>query len=171
MNYFTARQQNCAKVRFSVVYVCLTVHGSGSLYGTPPYLPTGLQIVQTCSTWTYCTGTHPLDIFKNCCIWTSLHRALLEMFKFVQLGLHCTGTPPSPLDMFKFNHYEARTIDEWPVGIRLKCLIVSLCQIAVRHIKQQIMTSNPKAFALLWKFSCGILGKLNLQNVLKPSNN
>ena len=53
----------------------------------------------------------------------------LDMFKLVQLGPQC----PS-LDMFKVVYYEAQTVGERAVGIRLKCLLV----IVSFYMKQQL---------------------------------
>ena len=50
-----------------------------------------------------------------------------DMFKLVQLGPHCTGTPPSP-NIFKLVHYEARTVGKRAVDIRLKCLLVLILE-------------------------------------------
>ena len=68
--------------------------------------------------------------------WLYLYRAPpLDMFKLVQLGPHCTGTPPfraSPHPsvqppphptQFRLVHCEARTVGKWAVSIRLKCLL------------------------------------------------
>ena len=44
------------------------------------------------------------------------------IFKRVQLGPHCTGTPPP--HMFKLVHYEARMVGRLPVGILLECFLV-----------------------------------------------
>ena len=52
------------------------------------------------------------------------------MLKPVQLGPPCTGPHPPViscppfLDLFKLDHYEAPTVAERPVDIRLKCLLV-----------------------------------------------
>ena len=60
-----------------------------------------------------------------------------HMFKLVQLGSHCTGTPRhiqtcstwtslyrDPLDIFKLVHYEPCTVYKWAVGISLECFLV-----------------------------------------------
>ena len=56
----------------------------------------------------YCTGLHLPDIFK-----------------FVSLGPHHTGSPPPP-DMFKLVDYEAPTAGKREVGIPLNCLLVTV---------------------------------------------
>ena len=174
LEFFTAYQRNCGKLTFSVACVCLFT-------GASPHI--GLQIVQTCSKWIYCTGTHPLNMFKHCSIETSLHRALLDMFKFVQLGRYWTDTPPATR-IFKPIHYESQIVDEWAVRILQKCLLVSyvlMSDCGKRLKTTDHMSYNPNEFGC--KFSWRMLGKLNLKNiknvsiwfqlipVLKPSNN
>ena len=48
----------------------------------------------------------------------------LDMFKLVQLGPHCTGTPPLPQDIFKLVHYDAHTVGKLAVGILLEYFLV-----------------------------------------------
>ena len=46
-----------------------------------------------------------------------------DMFKLLQLGLHCTGSLPSQ-GMFKLFHYEAHTVGRRVVDILLECFLV-----------------------------------------------
>ena len=46
-----------------------------------------------------------------------------NMFKLVQLGSQCRGTPTS--NMNKLLHYVAHTVGKWVVSIQLKCLLAT----------------------------------------------
>ena len=86
--------------------------------------------------WTlgpYCTGTPqprtpPSPPPRH---WTSLFQdqpppqASLDMFKLVQLKLHCIWLSPPP-DMLKLVHYEAHTVGKRAVRIPPKCFLVTL---------------------------------------------
>ena len=92
--YWLHRSRQCFQ---SCVLVCLSVHGV--VYHK------GSMAINT-----HCTEPCP-----------PLYRALpLDMFKLVQIGPHCTGTP------FKTVHNIVRTVGRWAVGIWM-CLLVNNC--------------------------------------------
>ena len=74
------------------------------------------------------------NVFSPVCLFTkvvAVQGPVPNMFKLVQLGLHCTAghvqtcSTRTPPDMFELVHYyEAWTVGKRAVGIRLKCLIV-----------------------------------------------
>ena len=183
LEFFTARQRNCAKVTFSVVYVCLSVHRSVSLYSTPAPLPTqGSRLFKLAQSGPIAQGPIPLTCSN-----------------IVPFGPHCTGPcwtcsnlfnledtgqahllPRAYSNQFTMNH-GLLISGQFAFYRNVFLLVMYLCQIAVRDLKQQIMSYNPNEFG--YKFSWRMLGKLNLKNiknvsiwfqlisVLKPSNN
>ena len=73
----------------------------------------------------YCTGDSSLCPVYMTLALLPLHRApvpIANMFTFVQLGPHCTGTPHPP-DAFKLVQYEACRVSKRLVGILLECFL------------------------------------------------
>ena len=48
----------------------------------------------------------------------------LDMSKLVQVGPHCTGTPPPPTDPVQGREHEACTVGKRAVGILPECCLV-----------------------------------------------
>ena len=89
----SARQRSFGNVMFSVLCVCLSTGGGVSHVTIAPH-----------HAGTPCIGTLP--------------RPSLDMFKLVQLGPHCTGTPGTCSNDVP---YETRII-----GTRLECFLLAI---------------------------------------------
>ena len=86
------------------------------------------------------------NVFSRVCLPVCLQKSYytgtkpcLDMFKYVKLGPRSTEPPPLP-DMFKFVYYEAGSVGERVVDIRLKSLLVStICMVVsvARRIRME----------------------------------
>ena len=100
----TARQRSCGKIMFSVV----SVHQS--------FWPLGFPLPPT-------THKHAQRGF-----WPP------HVFKFVQLGPHCTGPSPDTFKVVKVVHYEILTVGKRVVFVYLtEMLLVFNCYILNTH--------------------------------------